>query len=582
MAAAAGGSPTERCQIDRHKNTRRMANAVTAQSPTPLVPQPLTFGQRMATLPLRAVLMLGAGTAALAAVAIALAVGGNKGDYKVLFSGLADKDGGAVIEQLHQMKVPYRHSDGGSAILVPADKVHDVRMKLGLLGLPKATIGGYELLDAPKFGQTQAGENVTIKRATEGELMRTIGSLSAVQSARVLLALPQQNGFFREQQKPSASVVVTLHPGRSLDRAQLAGIVHLVSASVPELSPKAVSVVDGTGTLLTAQDGNNGQGLDAQQLQYVQQVESTMQRRVIELLEPVVGRENLRATVTAEIDFSETLQVSEEYKPNQGDAPASVKSMQTLESTQPGGGTPSGVPGAQSNQPPVPASAPITGAKPALQVAQGGSTNGNSRREATTNFELDKTQRTVRAASGTVKRLSAAVVVNHSSKTDPKGKTTTTPLTDAEVEKLTALTQQGIGFNKERGDTVRVINAPFRTVPAPKLDEVPLWQQPWLQDLLRAAAVPAALAFTALLIVLTLIRPALRTLLAPPPMSGKGSQIDAVVDDPQALPEPPQALALEAPKSEAHLESARQLAKQNPAAVANIVRTFINKDEAAA
>jgi len=560
-----------------------MANAVTPLNPIPLVhAEPRTLGQRLAALPLRAVVMLGAGTAALAAVAVALAINGGKGDYKVLFSGLADKDGGAVIEQLTQMKVPYRHSEGGSAILVPADKVHDVRMRLGLLGLPKASIGGYELLDAPKFGQTQAGENVAIKRATEGELMRTIGSLSAVQSARVLLALPQQNGFFREQQKPAASVVVTLHPGRTLDRAQLAGIVHLVSSSVPELSPKAVSVVDGSGALLTAQEGSNGQGLDAQQLQYVQQIESSMQRRVIELLEPVVGRENLRATVTADVDFSETLQVSEEYKPNQGEAAATVKSLQTLESSQPGGTAPSGVPGAQSNQPPVPASAPVNGASQKLQAAQGGTSNANSRRESTTSYEVDKTQRTTRAATGTVKRLSAAVVVNHSSKTDAKGKTTSAPLTDAEVEKLTALVQQGIGFNKDRGDTVRVINAPFRTEPVPKVADVPLWQQPWVQDLLRAAAAPVALAFTALLIVMTLIRPALKTLFVPPPAPEKGSQVDAVVDGPEALPAPEPSLALEAPKPNAHLESARALARQNPAAVANIVRSIINKDEAPA
>jgi flagellar basal-body M-ring protein/flagellar hook-basal body protein fliF len=213
------------------------------------------------------------------ALAIALLFSGNKSDYKVLFAGVSDKDGGAIIAQLNQMNVPYRHSDGGSAILVPASQVHDVRKRLGTLGLPKANTGGYELLDTPKFGQTQAGENVAIKRALEGELTRTIASLNAVQNARVMLAIPATSGFFREQQKPSASVVVNLHPGRTLDASQLAGIVHLVSASVPELSPKAVSVVDGNGTLLTEQDGSTPCGLDRQQLQYRQLVEATMQRR---------------------------------------------------------------------------------------------------------------------------------------------------------------------------------------------------------------------------------------------------------------------------------------------------------------
>jgi flagellar M-ring protein FliF len=563
-----------------------MANDLTANPTNALPvapPAPQSLGERLATLPLKPLIMLALGAAALAAIAIVLAMGGGKNDYRVLFAGLSDKDGGAVIAQLSQMNVPYRHSEGGSAILVPAAQVHDVRMKLGLMGLPKSTTGGYELLDAPKFGQTQAGENVAIKRAIEGELMRTISSLSAVHSARVLLALPASNGFFREQQKPSASVVVSLHPGRSLDRAQLAGIVHLVSSSVPELSPKAVSVVDGNGTLLTQQDGGEG-GLDAQQLQHVQQIESGLQRRVIELLEPVVGRENLRASVTADVDFSESMQVSEQYRPNQGNEPAAVRSTQTSESNGGAAGAPSGVPGAQTNQPPVPASAPINGPAQRLQAAQGGNGNGTSRREATTQYEVDKTQRTVRTATGMVKRLSAAVVVNHRTSVDPKGKTNSVPLTDAEIEKLTSLVQQGIGFNKERGDTVKVINAPFRTDINPKADEIPLWQQPWLHDLLRTAALPIGLGFVALLIVMTMIRPAVRTLNAPPPEAPQpGSQLSTVVDDATALPEPEPdlTLALEPPALGGNqLERARAMAKQNPAAVANIVRGLMTGEEA--
>ncbi len=517
-----------------------MSNELTAAASSPST-LPQTLGERMAALPLKPLLMLAFGAMALAAIAISLVLGGKESDYKVLFAGLSDKDGGAVIAQLSQMNVPYRHSDGGAAIMVPAAQVHDVRMKLGLLGLPKSTTGGYELLDAPKFGQTQAGENVAIKRAIEGELMRTISSLSAVQGARVLLALPSTNGFFREQQKPSASVVVSLHPGRVLDRAQLAGIVHLVSSSVPELSPKAVSVVDGNGALLTAQDSPETHGgLDAQQLQYVQQIESGLQRRVVELLEPVMGRENLRASVTADIDFSESMQVSEQFRPNQGSEPAAVKTMQTSESSGSTPGAPSGIPGAQSNQPPVPASAPINGQAQRLQPTQGNGGAGNTRRDASTQYELDKTQKTTRSATGGIKRLSAAVVVNHRISVDPKGKTQATPLTDAEIEKLTALVQQGIGFNKERGDTVRVINAPFRADTTPKAEDPPIWQQPWLQDLVRASALPAALGFIALLIVLTLMRPAMKTLLAPPPAENPapGGQLSAVVDDATPLPEP--------------------------------------------
>src|SRR5204862_2180387 len=206
---------------------------------------------------------------------------------------------------------------------------------------------------------------------------------AAVQSARVHLALPNQNGISHEQQKPSASVLLTLHPGRTLDRAQIAGIVHLVSSSVPEMNPKAVSVIDQTGALLSSQEGNNSSaGLDAQQLQYVNQIESGYAKRIFELLEPVVGRENLRATVTADVDFSQSEATSEEFKPNQGaTASSAIRSQQTTEQS---GGTPaqpSGIPGAVSNQPPVPATAPLTGPAQPLQAAQGaGGATSSSRR----------------------------------------------------------------------------------------------------------------------------------------------------------------------------------------------------------
>jgi flagellar M-ring protein FliF len=317
-------------------------------------------------------------------------------------------------------------------------------------------------------------------------------------------------------------------------------------------------------------------------------VEANLQRRLVELLEPVVGREHLRATVTADIDFTETMSVSEEFKPNNGDAPAAVKSTQILESTQAGAAAPSGVPGAQSNQPPVPGTAPVTGTAAPLQGTQAGSANGTLRKEATTSFEVDRTQKTVRNATGSIKRLSAAVVVNHRVTTDARGRTTSTPLTPEELEKLTALVEQGLGISKERGDTVKVINTAFRTEPpGPKAEELPVWKQVWVQDMLRAAAMPAALAFVALLIVLTTIRPALKTLLAPPVVApGPGSSVNAVLDETPLLPGesaatgnelvvPSTEFSLEGPKQHPGMAKARAFAQQNPAAVANILRSMM-------
>ncbi len=421
-----------------------------------------------------------------------------------------------------------------------------------------------------------------MQRAIEGELVTSIQALESVKSARVHLALPNQNGFFREQQKPSASVVLTLHAGRTLDRGQIAGIVRVVSGSVPEMTAKAVSVVDSTGALLSGhEDSENGQGLDSQQLQFRREIEAGHLKRVLALLEPVVGRDNVRASVTAEVDFSQVMQTAEAYRPNQGgDAKATVREQRSEENSSPGGATVGGVPGATSNQPQAAASAPISGAAPPLQAAHGGAAAAAQRREAATRFEVDKTVTVTRNAVGNVRRLSAAVVVNHRSSTDAKGKTSSVPLSDKDIEQLTALVQQGIGFNAERGDAVRVINAPFRVDAAPPAEEVPTWKQPWLIDLAKSAAAPAALALVALVIVFSLLRPAIKGLTATPaPLPG--AQLNEVVEDDNSLALPASRIpALAAPRSTEKLDAARALAKQDPAAVANIVRGWVNGESA--
>ncbi len=569
-----------------------MDNAVAAAVPSPagasaaltapalLTPAPGGVGARLAALPARSKWIAGLAGAALLGLALLLSNNARQGDYRVLFANLSERDGGPIIEKLAQMNVPYRFAEGSGTLLVPAEKVHELRLKLSAAGLPKGSINGYELLDKTPFGQTQNQEHSNLKRALEGELTRTIQSLASVHSARVHLALPQQNGFFREQQKPSASVVLTLHPGRTLDATQLAGIVHLVSSSVSELAPKAVSVLDGNGALLTgAPDQSAAQGLDAQQVQYLREVEAAHVKRVLQLLEPVVGRENLRATVTADIDFSQTESTAEEFKPNQGDAPATVRAIRSEESAAPGGGAAGGVPGALSNQPPTAATAPINGASQAMRGAQGAGAAGG-RREAETRYEVDKKVSVTRQASGVVRRLNAAVVINHRSVKDAKGKLTTTPLASEEIEKLTALVEQGIGLNKQRGDSVRVINAPFHIDAAPASEVSPWWKDAWLQDLARQAAMPAALALVGLVLVLAVIRPALRPAFTPPAATDAGGHISEVVGDDNALPALAGAgaslPALTGPAPTRSLESVRELARQNPAAVANVLRGWVS------
>jgi flagellar M-ring protein FliF len=257
-----------------------------------------------------------------------------------------------------------------------------------------------------------------------------------------------------------------------------------------------------------------------------------------------------------------------------------VREQRSEDSTQPGSATPAGVPGATSNQPPTPATAPINGAAQALQGAPGagGAAGGAARREAATRFEVDKTVTVTKNAVGNVRRLSAAVVVNHRSTTDAKGKTTTVPLSDKEIEQLTALVQQGIGFNSERGDVVKVVNAPFRVETLPTADDVPLWKQLWLIDLLKSAAAPLALALVALFIVTKLIRPALTVVLTPPPPPPPGSQLDEVVDGSvEAAPARPLPSALMLAGNTDNVDAVRAVAKANPGAVAPHVRGGVKR-----
>lgn len=321
-----------------------------ANRPTDVVAVARGFG----ALPHSSKLGLVFGLAAIFAVAVATILWTRTPDYRVLFSNLADRDGGAIVGALTQMNVPYKIADGGGAILVPSAQVHDVRLRLASQGLPRGSSVGFELLESQKFGITQFQEHVNYQRALEGELARSIQSLSAAQSARVHLALPKQTVFLRDQQKPTASVLVALYPGKSLDRGQISGIVHLVASSVPELTPKNVSVLDQNGTLLSSAGDADELRLDANQLAYVQQVEASYVKRITELLEPMLGRTHFRAQVTADLDFNAIESTDERFKPNRNPQEAAVRSEQSTDAANAAAGAgPQGVPGALSNQPPA-------------------------------------------------------------------------------------------------------------------------------------------------------------------------------------------------------------------------------------
>ncbi|MDP3192378.1 flagellar basal-body MS-ring/collar protein FliF [Rhodoferax sp.] len=457
-------------------------------------------------------LMIGA-SAAVALVA-ALLLWNRGPDYGVLYSNLSDRDGGAIIASLQQMNIPYKFSEGGGALLVAANKVPEARLRLAAQGLPKGGSVGFELMDNQKFGTSQFAEQVNYQRALEGELARSINAIAAVDSARVHLAMPKPSLFVRDQKKPSASVVLTLHQGRSIDDSQISAIVHLVSSSVPELSAKSITVIDQAGNLLSAANAGM-RGLDLSQVKYAQEIEQGYIRRIEAILLPIVGANNVHAQVAAEVDFSVVENTDEKYRPNQEPGSAAIRSQQVSESSQPGNALPGGVPGALSNQPPVNPVAPIFA--PAANAQPGGvSVNpGNTRKDGTTNYELDRTIRHVQQGAGGIKRLSVAVVVNYRSSPGAAGKVVAQALTAAELEQIRNLVKETMGFSAERGDSLNVVNSPFASEAVVASPELPIWRQPDNIALAKTGGQYLLLGLLGLYLWLAVLRPLLRKHLQP-------------------------------------------------------------------
>lgn len=410
-----------------------------------------------------------AGAAAIAVI-VALFLWMRSPDYRVLLSNLSAKDGGDIVSQLTQMNMPYQLADNGSAILVPADKVHELRLKLAQAGLPKGGNTGFELLDKEQFGISQFSEQVNYQRALEGELSRTIESLSPVQTARVHLAIPKPTLFVREQKSPTASVTVGLLPGRALDEGQISAIVHMVSGSVSGLTSSNVIIVDQTGRLLTNND-NSQQSVSTSQMRLTQETEARLKQRIEDLLTPLVGRANVQAQVTAQVDYSKVEQTAEEYKPNQQPDSAAVRSRQSSQSSQNSNGGPGGVPGALSNQPVSAPSAPVETAKAdekdtkdnknASRADNNRNSNINSQSDETTNYEVDRKISHTQRQIGVVDRLSVAVIINWLPQKKEDGSEEMKPLPPEMLKEIESLTREAMGYSSDRGDSLSITNSRF-------------------------------------------------------------------------------------------------------------------------
>ena len=469
----------------------------------------LTFLQR---------LILGGAAAMVVAILVVVAMGGRvKDDYRVLFSGVAERDGAAIIASLQQMNVPYRFTEGGGAIMVPGPMVHEARLKLAGQGLPKAGSVGFELLENQKLGTSQFVEQINYQRGLEGELSKTIQSITQVKMARVHLAIPKSSAFSRDAQRPTASVVLALHPGRFLDEMQVTAMTNLVSSSVPQMSPQSVTVMDAEGNLLAPNPSRMGSlGLDAAQLKYVSEVEGAIAKRIASIVEPVAGRENVRAQVSVEMDFTQTDRTEESFKPNSPPEKSAIRSQQSLEATGPIT-TAGGIPGALSNQPPQPAQSPIEAKPPTQQGASGANptppstqTSNANRKESTVNYEVDRAIQTVKGGRGQVRRVSAAVILNYKKGADKAGNPTSLPFGPEELKQINQMVRDAMGFSQQRGDSVSVANIPFNVEP---VEEVPVWREAGVIEISKEAIKFALLAAVVGIVFFAVVRP----LLFPPP-----------------------------------------------------------------
>lgn len=510
------------------------------------------------------------GLAASIAVGVSLATWSWAPNYGVLYGGLEEQDVSNVLDALRSNGIDAKLDNTTGAILVPSNKIHDAKIKLASMGLPKGISAGFDALDEKNsFGVSQFMEKARYQRALEIELARTVMSLSSVKSARVHLAVPRQTVFVRNRKKSRASVVVNLFPGRSLEPGQVAAIIHMVSSSVPNLEVGQVTIVDQKGGLLTAGESNRELAMTNTQFEYTRRLEKSYAERIEHILEPILGSESVRAQVTADIDFTVTEQTQESFNP---DALALRSNQTTIDQST--GSIAGGVPGALSNQPPGAATAPEVAGGEAGGV--GGAPGSKHRREIN-NYELDKTISHTRLAMGRLHRLSVAVVVDDNISMASDGRVIRIPRTPEELNRLSGLVKDAVGFNAQRGDIVNILNSAFVVPPELEaLPETPIWEQAWAQDILKKVLG----ALLVLVLLFGVLKPVMRSLatqhkaLAPPSKSEEAALADDTLSlGGGALP------ALGGPGSfEQNMATASKAVEQDPKLVAQVVKNWVASD----
>lgn len=551
-----------------------------------------TLADRLGQVPGLRQLTLLVGIAAAVAIGVTVYFWSQSPALVPVYTGLAERDLSAIADSLATQGIEYKMDVTRGAVMVDGADVQAARLTLAAQGLPQGAGVGFESMqENPGLGVSQFMESARYQHSLETELSRTITSLQPVDKARVHLAVPKPSPFVRQRREPTASVVVQLFPGRSLERTQIAAIQHLVSAGVPSLEPGRVSVVDQAGRLLSSGDQDSELAITNKNFEHTRRVEQAFSDRIRELLAPMVGAARLSVQVTADMNYAVQEETVERYAPE-----AAIRSEQTSEDSS-AGAVPTGVPGATTNKPEgLPGTTPVPREG---QVAAAGAV----RRQEVRNYELDKTTRYLRESVGRLQRVSAAVLVDHVPSRDAEGNVVMQPLDADRLGRIEALVREAIGFNAARGDSVSVMNAPFlnEVGELEAIEPPPLWQQPWIKDLARQSGG----VLLVIIILMALVRPMLKSLLRSPAqmMGGQqmalagagadaslmGMQDDAQVTLSQAAgggrapgvqqaladPSKPFSIDLSAPY-EQQISAVRQVVNEDPKRVAQVVRQWVN------
>lgn len=533
------------------------------------MPNELT--QRLQDIPGLRQLMLLLGLAGAIALGIWLFFWTQQPGYAPLFSGLADKDAAEVTEALRGAGIPYRIEPTG-AISVPQAQLHDARLKLAAQGLPQGSRVGFELMRGEQgFGVSQFVEGARYQHALETEIARTIATLRPVRDARVHLALPKPSAFTRGREPASASVVLELFPGRTLESNQVAAIVHMVATSVPEMSAERVTVIDQSGRLLTQPDPNSDAAISAQQFEQTRRLEAAFAQRVRDLLEPLTGPGRVNVQVTVDMDFTVTEEAREVYLPD-----AKVRSEQVSEQPAVGAAAlannanAAGIPGAASNIPPA-----AEGAEGEAAAAPAAPAGLPMARQATRNFELDRHVSHVRQPAGRIRRVSAAVLVDHVPEVGEDGQVELRPLSEERLARIEALVREAVGFDASRGDSVAVMNAPFvRPEPVQGVGEPPIWEHPLVGDILRLLVGGGAV----LALVFGVLRPTLRQIVMPTRIQALPEPAFERIAGPTEAELVSDAVTRAANSYEERLQVARTAVAQDPRRVAQVVKSWVGAD----